>query len=106
MELDNLRAQYREMEKKQRKFDQQLAEERGKTATAIAERDQLAQDVSFKHFLCYEFYWKQDCGSRRQVEDFGRSFYQSGALIMRLIFLIPVKHCKLRQVVPRPVGNP
>uniref|UniRef100_A0A915BH58 Uncharacterized protein n=3 Tax=Parascaris univalens TaxID=6257 RepID=A0A915BH58_PARUN len=45
VELDNLRAQYREMEKKQRKFDQQLAEERGKTAKAIAERDQLAQEV-------------------------------------------------------------
>lgn len=46
VELDTMRAQFREMEKKQRKFDQQLAEEKSEVAKATAEVDQLSQEVT------------------------------------------------------------
>ena len=43
-ELNNGRSNCEKLEKKQRKFDQQLAEERNRLGDIIRERDQLAQD--------------------------------------------------------------
>ncbi len=43
-ELDIVRANSRDMEKKQRKFDQMLAEERAIVAKTAAERDAAAQE--------------------------------------------------------------
>ncbi len=42
--MDNLRTGYRDMEKRQRKFDQQLAEERANVQKMALERDSHAQD--------------------------------------------------------------
>lgn len=44
VELENVRTAHREMEKKQRKFDQQLAEERAHIQKTALERDAYAQE--------------------------------------------------------------
>lgn len=46
-ELNKLQFSMREMEKKQRKFDQVLEEEKSNMAKVSVERDRLAQEVSF-----------------------------------------------------------
>uniref|UniRef100_A0A158R4M4 Myosin motor domain-containing protein n=1 Tax=Syphacia muris TaxID=451379 RepID=A0A158R4M4_9BILA len=45
IELDGMKGQFREMEKKQRQFDKQIAEEKAATAKATAENDQLLQEL-------------------------------------------------------------
>uniref|UniRef100_A0A915KK39 Myosin tail domain-containing protein n=1 Tax=Romanomermis culicivorax TaxID=13658 RepID=A0A915KK39_ROMCU len=48
VELENLRASNRNLEVRQRKFDQHLAEEKSKIIHAISERDAAAQDARDK----------------------------------------------------------
>lgn len=50
-ELNKLRFGVREMEKKQRKFDQVLEEEKSNVAKISMERDRLAQEVPSKTIL-------------------------------------------------------
>lgn len=50
-ELNKLRFSVREMEKKHRKFDQVLEEEKSSLTKVSAERDKLAQEVPSKNIL-------------------------------------------------------
>ncbi|VDO39754.1 unnamed protein product [Onchocerca flexuosa] len=50
-ELNKLRFSVREMEKKQRKFDQTLEEEKSKVVKAGVERDRLAQEANVKELI-------------------------------------------------------
>lgn len=48
VELENLRTANRAMEVKQRKYDGQISEERAHVAKAVADRDNLAQEIRIR----------------------------------------------------------
>lgn len=59
--MDSLRSANREMDKKQRKFDQQLLEERSQAAKIAAERDTIAQEVRERETKVNEKIWPFFC---------------------------------------------
>lgn len=62
VELENLRTANRAMEVKQRKYDGQISEERAHVAKAVADRDNLAQEIRIREtkvifsgvFFCFK----------------------------------------------------